>query len=588
MNATPICGDESGAIAERAPYLSINNIEVIYDHVILVLKGVSLEVPRGQDRRLARRQRRGQDDDAEGDLESALRRARSGDQGHDRAQGRAHRPPDAASAGEDGRVPGDGRTPLLPAPERGGEPADGRLHAQRFARRHTRRPRARVPLFSAPQDATLEPRRLHVGRRAADDRGGTRADGASVDDPARRAVDGPRAADRRGDLRDRPRPEPEGERELPARGAEHQRGAAFRRLRIHPRERPRRHGRRGAGPRAERGREGVLSRPVDGGAQVVSRREALSAAQALARRDATPPPAWRRRRRNIPDERLFRQRSRRASPELREREQFAALRAQIAHAKARRAGVRATVRAASIRRTSRTRAGAGAAAGHAQVGAGRHAEGQHRRSAAWRRSAWGDARLVFASPGPIYEPEGAAADYWRLARALHAAGFRRGDLVHNCFSYHFTPGGAMLESGAHALGCTVFRGGVGQTEQQVQAMAQLRPDGYVGTPSFLKIILDKADELGVALPRFKKALVSGEAFLPSLRAVARGARHRRPPGLCKRRSRQHRLRVVGGRRAHRRRRRAARTRAARHRRSRRRRARSARSSSRCCTTPTIR
>jgi phenylacetate-CoA ligase len=123
---------------------------------------------------------------------------------------------------------------------------------------------------------------------------------------------------------------------------------------------------------------------------------------------------------------------------------------------------------------------------------------------------------VFASPGPIYEPEGAATDYWRLARALHAAGFRHGDLVHNCFSYHFTPGGAMLESGAHALGCTVFRGGVGQTEQQVQAMAQLKPQGYVGTPSFLKIILDKADELGVA-PSFRKALVSGEAFMPSLR-----------------------------------------------------------------------
>src|SRR5437773_1029533 len=130
---------------------------------------------------------------------------------------------------------------------------------------------------------------------------------------------------------------------------------------------------------------------------------------------------------------------------------------------------------------------------------------------------WGDAMRVFASPGPIYEPEGRAADYWRLARALYAAGFRRGDLVHNCFSYHFTPAGSMLETGAHALGCTVFAGGIGQSEQQVQAMADLKPDGYVGTPSFLKIILDKADELGIELPSLTKALVSAEAFPSSLR-----------------------------------------------------------------------
>ena len=130
---------------------------------------------------------------------------------------------------------------------------------------------------------------------------------------------------------------------------------------------------------------------------------------------------------------------------------------------------------------------------------------------------WGAARRVFASPGPIFEPEGAAPDYWRLARALFAAGFRPGDLVHNCFAYHFTPAGSMLETGAHALGCTVFPGGIGQTEQQVQAMAELKADGYVGTPSFLKIILDKADELGVKLPSLTKALVSAEAFPPNLR-----------------------------------------------------------------------
>jgi phenylacetate-CoA ligase len=124
---------------------------------------------------------------------------------------------------------------------------------------------------------------------------------------------------------------------------------------------------------------------------------------------------------------------------------------------------------------------------------------------------------VFASPGPIHEPEGSGADYWRMARALHAAGFRAGDLAHNSFSYHFTPAGAMMESGAFALGCTVFPAGTGQTEQQVQAMAALQPAGYIGTPSFLKIILEKAEELGVALPSLTKASVGGEAFPPSLR-----------------------------------------------------------------------
>jgi phenylacetate-CoA ligase len=127
------------------------------------------------------------------------------------------------------------------------------------------------------------------------------------------------------------------------------------------------------------------------------------------------------------------------------------------------------------------------------------------------------ARRVYQSPGPIYEPEGDAADYWRMSRAMFAAGFRAGDLVHNSFSYHLTPGAWIMESGAHALGCTVFPGGVGNTELQLQAMQDLRPDAYAGTPSFLRILLEKAAETGVALPSLKKALVSGEAFPPSLR-----------------------------------------------------------------------
>ncbi|MBK9441104.1 MAG: AMP-binding protein [Comamonadaceae bacterium] len=124
---------------------------------------------------------------------------------------------------------------------------------------------------------------------------------------------------------------------------------------------------------------------------------------------------------------------------------------------------------------------------------------------------------VFASPGTIFEPEGTAKDYWRMARAIFAAGFRPGELIHNSFSYHFVPAGSMMETGAHALGCTVFPGGTGQTEQQVQAMAELQPAGYIGTPSFLKIIVEKAAEMGVLLPSVTKAMFGGEAFPPSLR-----------------------------------------------------------------------
>jgi phenylacetate-CoA ligase len=129
---------------------------------------------------------------------------------------------------------------------------------------------------------------------------------------------------------------------------------------------------------------------------------------------------------------------------------------------------------------------------------------------------------IFVSPGPIYDPEGRREDWWRLARALYAAGFRRGDVLHNCFSYHFTPAGVMLESGAHEIGCAVVPAGVGNTEQQVRAIADIRPVGYVGTPSFLKIILDKGRELGADLSSLKRALVSGEALPPSLRAELAG------------------------------------------------------------------
>ena len=129
---------------------------------------------------------------------------------------------------------------------------------------------------------------------------------------------------------------------------------------------------------------------------------------------------------------------------------------------------------------------------------------------------------LFVSPGPIADPEGHGTDWWRFARALFAAGFRTGDIVHNCFAYHFTPAGAMFESAAQALGCAVCAGGVGQTEMQVQAIAHFGADGYAGTPDFLKIILDKAREMRTPIPTLKKALVSGGALLPPLRQEIQG------------------------------------------------------------------
>jgi phenylacetate-coenzyme A ligase PaaK-like adenylate-forming protein len=130
-------------------------------------------------------------------------------------------------------------------------------------------------------------------------------------------------------------------------------------------------------------------------------------------------------------------------------------------------------------------------------------------------------RRVFVSPGPIYEPEGRRADYGRFARALFAAGFRAGDLVHNTFSYHLTPAGAMVESAAESLGCPVIPAGTGQTEQQLRAIADLKPAGYVGTPSFLKILLDRAADQGIDISSLKKALVSAEALPGALRREIR-------------------------------------------------------------------
>ncbi|PXW97092.1 phenylacetate-CoA ligase [Sphaerotilus hippei] len=214
----------------------------------------------------------------------------------------------------------------------------------------------------------------------------------------------------------------------------------------------------------------------------------------------------------------------RRDPAEREAALLAALPAQIAHARDRApalaerlagvepatitsrdalAGVPVTRKSELLERQRATRT-SDVFGGHATIG--------------WRGQGPGaGARRVFQSPGPIYEPEGTGGDYWRMARAIHAAGFRPGDLIHNSFSYHLTPAGSMMETGAHALGCTVFAGGVGHTELQLQAMAELRPHGYIGTPSFLKILIDKAAETGADISSVRRALLSGEAFPPSLR-----------------------------------------------------------------------
>ena len=204
-------------------------------------------------------------------------------------------------------------------------------------------------------------------------------------------------------------------------------------------------------------------------------------------------------------------------PEQRENELFAALPAQIAHAKgnapyfaALLAGVdpeqvasRKTLAALPVTRKSDL------------------IELQKQRFPFGGLNAIAPGKLarLFVSPGPIYDPEGTGRDFWRTARVMFAAGFRAGDVVHNTFSYHLTPAGSMFETGAHALGCAVIPAGTGQTEMQVATIAAFKPCAYAGTPSFLKLLIEKADEFNVDISAIKKAILSGEAFLPSARAL---------------------------------------------------------------------
>ncbi len=134
----------------------------------------------------------------------------------------------------------------------------------------------------------------------------------------------------------------------------------------------------------------------------------------------------------------------------------------------------------------------------------------------------GKLKRIYQSPGPIYDPEGYGDDWWGAARSLYAAGFRAGDILHNSFAYHLTPAGSILETGAAKVGCAVVPAGVGNTELQVRAIADIKPTGYAGTPSFLVTLLDKAIELGEDITTLSKAVVGGEALPPSLRKNIEG------------------------------------------------------------------
>ncbi|MDO8906414.1 phenylacetate--CoA ligase family protein [Hydrogenophaga sp.] len=210
------------------------------------------------------------------------------------------------------------------------------------------------------------------------------------------------------------------------------------------------------------------------------------------------------------------------SPDQREAEQMASLAGQVAHAQTYSAAFAEILKDVTAAEVTHREA-------LARLPVTRKSELLERQKAS--RAAGGDPfggfsalvrgpqmSRVFASPGPIYEPEGSMRDYWRAGRALYAAGFRSGELVHNAFSYHMTPGAFILESGAHAVGCTVFPAGTGQTEQQLDAITELQPDGYTGTPSFLRILIEKATETGSGIRSLTKASVGGEACPPSLTA----------------------------------------------------------------------
>jgi phenylacetate-CoA ligase len=202
-------------------------------------------------------------------------------------------------------------------------------------------------------------------------------------------------------------------------------------------------------------------------------------------------------------------------PEVREAALMAALPGQIAHAKQKApafARILEAVDAAAV--MSRAALAALPVTRKSDVMAG---QGQAPPLGDFAALAPGAAARIFASPGPAFGLETGRSDYWRSARALYAAGFRAGDVVHNCFAYHLSPGGWIVDAGLRALGCAVVPGGVGNSEAQAQAIALIRPLGYAGTPDFLKVLLDTGAELGLDCTSITKGAVSGGALFPSLR-----------------------------------------------------------------------
>ncbi len=205
------------------------------------------------------------------------------------------------------------------------------------------------------------------------------------------------------------------------------------------------------------------------------------------------------------------------APEMRERSLMAGLAGQIAHAKRRAPGwarILSEVDPAAI--TSRAALAKLPVTRKSDLVALQKAE---RPFGGLNATPVSQLARIFVSPGPIYDPEGRGRDWWRAGRALFAAGFRTGDLALNAFAYHFTPAGSMMEAGALALGCTVVPGGTGQTEMQVATIADLRASAYIGTPSFLKLIVEKADELKADIGSLKKAAVGAEYLPAALRAA---------------------------------------------------------------------
>ncbi|HSD44216.1 MAG TPA: AMP-binding protein [Burkholderiales bacterium] len=204
-------------------------------------------------------------------------------------------------------------------------------------------------------------------------------------------------------------------------------------------------------------------------------------------------------------------------PEAREQDLLARLPGQIAHAKANAPGFARILKDADPREIASRRALAGLPVTRkADLKA---LQAEIRPLGGLNATPVERLAKLFSSPGPIYEPEGYGKDWWRTGRALHAAGFRPGDIVANTFAYHFTPAGSMLETGALACGCAVVPTGVGQTEMQVATIADLRISAYIGTPSFLKLIVEKADEQKADISCLTKAMVGGEYVPPALRAA---------------------------------------------------------------------